>query len=197
MILLGTVFQDSIDIIPMQMLAFGVLIMAAHLGGRLFDRLHLSEPSGQLLGGVLVGPCLLYVSGLIDFSHSLYFSAISAFSFFVFVFIAVISFSLGEELHVDRLRKVGRSVLVISLTQSVITMVLISAGLYIFAKRPIVESMMIGSIGIASAPAMVFSQLNKMNVEGRLRNLLGTIEVLCDIVGVVVFSLLLQVYQWI
>ena len=109
------------------------------------------------------------------------------------VFIAVVAFSIGEELHVDRLKTVGRSALVISATQAVFTMSFITLGLHFIAQRPWIESLVIGAIGIATAPAMTFVLLNKLKIEGRLRNVLGSVEVVCDVIGVVIFSLLVQI----
>ena len=181
------------DIVPMQMVAFGALMLGAHLMGKLFNRLSLPEPAGQLLGGMLVGPWFLRTVGAIGDTSSIYGGAIGGFTFFVFVFIAVVAFSIGEELHIDRLKHVGRSALVISATQAALTMILITGGLFLVARRPLVESMMIGAIGIATAPAMTFVLLNKLKIEGRLRNVLGSVEVLCDVMGVVIFSLMVQV----
>ena len=185
--------STAADIVPMQMVAFGALMLSAHLMGKLFNRMTLPEPAGQLLGGMLVGPWFLRTAGAIGDTTSIYGGAISGFTFFVFVFIAVVAFSIGEELHIDRLKTVGRSALVISGTQAALTMILITGGLYFVARRPLVESMMIGAIGIATAPAMTFVLLNKLRIEGRLRNVLGSVEVLCDVIGVVIFSLLVQI----
>jgi mannitol/fructose-specific phosphotransferase system IIA component (Ntr-type)/Kef-type K+ transport system membrane component KefB len=189
----SVVAAATTDIVPVQMLAFGALLLGAHLVGKLFSRFTLPEPAGQLLGGMLVGPWFLQTLGAIGDSPSVYGTAISGFTFFVFVFIAVVAFSIGEELHVDRLRSVGRSALVISLTQSALTLVLVTGGLYLIAGRSFVESMMMGAIGVATAPAMTFVLLNKLKIEGRLRNVLGSVEVLSDVIGVVIFSLLVQI----
>lgn len=185
----------AVDVIPMQILAFGALMLAAHLGSKLFNRLNLPEPAGQLLGGMLAGPWFLHSIGVLGATSTIYDGAISGFTFFVFVFIAVVAFSIGEELHIDRLKTVGRSALVISMTQAATTMVFISGGLFLIARRPLLESLTIGAIGIATAPAMTFVLLNKLKIEGRLRNILGSVEVLCDIIGVIIFSLLVQVAQ--
>jgi len=183
------------NIVPMQMVAFGALMLAAHLMGKLFNRFSLPEPAGQLLGGMLVGPWFIKTVGATGEVASVYGGAIGGFTFFVFVFIAVVAFSIGEELHVDRLKHVGRSALIIAATQAALTMILITGGLYLIARRPFVESMMIGAIGIATAPAMTFVLLNKLKIEGRLRNVLGGVEVMCDVIGVVIFSLLVQIAE--
>ena len=181
------------DIIPAQMLAFGAIILGAHLVGKLFGRLSLPEPVGQLLGGMLAGPWFLNTIGILGDGPSLYSDATSGFTFFVFVFIAVVAFSIGEELHIDRLRTAGRSALIISATQATLTLVLITGGLHFIAGHSLIDAMMMGAIGIATAPAMTFVLLNKLKIEGRLRNVLGSVEVVCDTIGVVIFSLLVQV----
>ena len=182
-----------VDAVPMQMLAFGALMLVAHLGSKLFDRLSLPEPAGQLLGGMLVGPWFLSTIGVLNGGASVYSGAISGFTFFVFVFVAVVAFSIGEELHIDRLKEVGRSAFVIAATQAALTLLLVSAGLYFIARRPLVEAVMVGAIGIATAPAMTFVLLNKLKIEGRLRSILGSVEILSDVLGVVIFALMVLV----
>ena len=185
--------ETATDIVPAQMLAFGALMLGAHLVGKLFGKLSLPEPAGQLLGGMLAGPWFLSTIGIIADGPTIYSGAIDGFTFFVSVFIAVVAFSIGEELHVDRLKTVGRSALVISATQATFTLCFITLGLHFIASRPWIESLLIGAIGIATAPAMTFVLLNKLKIEGRLRNILGSVEVVCDIIGVIIFSMLVQI----
>jgi len=186
-----------------QMVALGLIVLAGHLGGRMARRLHLSEIMGQLLGGVLVGPYALQLAGLLP-ADSGYPVAFEGFRFVVFAFLAVVAFGIGEELHLTRLKKVGRSTLVICLIQALLTWLLI-AGSFIVVTRvfaswlpptdrnlPPLRALLIGSIGIATAPAVTFVLMNQLRIEGRLRHLLGGMTVLDDLIEVIVFSLLLQ-----
>lgn len=178
--------------IPMQMIALGLIILAAHLGGKLCARLRLSEVTGQLLGGALVGPYALHLMRILPTDHVGYDSALHAFHFFVFVFLGLVAFGIGEELHFTRVKKVGRSAFVICLIQGALTWFLITASFYFIAGKPLLESLLIGSIGIATAPAVTFVLMNQLNVEGRLRHLLGNMVVLDDLIEVIIFSLLIQ-----
>ena len=45
----------------MQILAIGLLILAAYVGGMLARKLHIGEVVGQILGGVVVGPHFLEI----------------------------------------------------------------------------------------------------------------------------------------
>jgi len=182
------------SLVPIQMVTLGLLILAAHLGGKLFDRFGLSVATGQLLGGVLVGPWALQTIGLLPESVP-YAEAVASFGFFIFIFVSLVAFSIGEELHLDRLRHVGRSALMISLIQTSLTFGLVTLGLWRLGKLPLIDALIIGAIGVATAPAMTFVILNHLRIEGRLRNILGSVEVLSDVIGIVVFSFLVQLAE--
>jgi len=178
--------------IPMQMIALGLVILAAHLGGKLCARLRLSEVTGQLLGGALVGPYSLHLLHLLPEGNLAYDNAINAFHFFVFVFLGLVAFGIGEELHITRVKKVGKAAFIICLIQGFLTWAAISGSFYFIAGKPLLDALLIGSIGIATAPAVTFVLMNQLNVEGRLRHLLGNMVVLDDLIEVIIFSLLIQ-----
>ncbi len=175
------------------MMALGLIILAAHLGGKLFHRLRLSDVTGQLIGGAMVGPFSLRLLGILpEASSHLYETAVHAFHFFIFVFLGMVAFGIGEELHSDRLKKVGKSALTICLVQAGLTWLLISVSFRFIAGMPILHSLLIGSIGIATAPAITFVLMNQLRIEGRLRHILGSLVVIDDLIEVIIFSLLLQ-----
>lgn len=194
MSLLAAATQGTDSLVPIQMVTLGLLILAAHLGGKLFDRFGLSVPAGQLLGGVLVGPWALHSLGLVP-ADLPYAEAVSSFGFFIFIFVSLVAFSIGEELHLDRLRHVGRSTLMISMIQTTLTFGLVTLGLWRLGRLSLIDALIIGAIGVATAPAMTFVVLNRLRIEGRLRNILGSVEVLSDVIGIVVFSFLVQLAE--
>lgn len=176
-----------------QMIALGMVILAAHLGGKLCIKFNLSEVTGQLLGGALVGPYTLHLMHVLPGAGGgLYDDAIHAAHFFIFVFLGMVAFGIGEELHIRRLRKVGKSAVIICFIQGLFTWILISSAFYFIGGMPLLASLLIGSIGIATAPAVTFVLMNKLNIEGRLRHVLGSVVVLDDLVEVIIFSLLMQ-----
>ena len=68
----------------------------------------------------------------------------------------------------------------------------ISTAFLVFSDFSAVESLLIGSIGIATAPAVTFVIMNKLRIEGRLRHVVGSMVVLDDLIEIVVFSVLMQ-----
>lgn len=171
-----------------EMIALGLIVLAAHLGGRLCRRLRMSEVTGQLVGGALIGPIILKNLGVLPQLTQ----ALNAFHFFIFLFLSLVAFGIGEELHLDRLAKVGRKALIISLTHAAITCVLMTSVFRFLLGYTWLESLLFGSTGIASAPAVTFVLMNQLSIEGRLRHLMGSVVVLVDLVEILVFSLVVQ-----
>ncbi|OQY39777.1 MAG: hypothetical protein B6226_01240 [Candidatus Cloacimonetes bacterium 4572_65] len=113
--------------------------------------------------------------------------------FFTFLFLGLITFSLGEELHLERMKKIGWSAAIITLIQAFLTVILIMlAFTYIFGF-PIIISLLLGSIGVATAPALSFILMNKFKIEGNLKNILANIIVLDDLTEVLLFSIFLGI----
>ena len=179
----------SFDIFYMQILCFGVLLLAASFGGRIARRLRVGEVVGQVLGGLVVGPVLLF---FLEHRIPAYKDAVQSLHFFTFVFLSIIVFGIGDELSVDRIKSVGRSALIICLIQALATWVLVSVTFLLLGFKP-TTALIIGSIGIATAPAATFVIMNKLDITGKMRNMLGGIVVLDDVIEVIVFSLTFQV----
>jgi len=203
----------ELDTIKMQILETGLLVLAAYIGGKVARRLGIGEVIGQIVGGILIGPHFLEIvhrflenhpalSSVAVFKPIYHFynaafpeyaRILEGYHFFVFLFLGVVAFSIGEELHRERLRQVGMAAFWICLVQALTTWLLLSAGFYfIFGFSPVM-ALLVGSIGIATAPALSFILMSKLKIEGRLRNVLANIVVLDDVIEVIVFSITLGV----
>ena len=175
------------------MMALGVVVLAAHLGGKLCRRLKLSEVVGQLLGGALVGPYALHLAGVLP-AGGAYDQAIGSFHYFLYVYQGQVAIGIGAELPLTRIRKVGRNAFVICLVQALLTGVLVTAAFLLFSSMSLLDALLIGSMGMATAPAVAFVLMNQFNIEGRLRQLLGNLVVIDDLIEVIIFSLLIQLF---
>jgi len=176
------------DVFYMQIVFLGMLILAAHFGGKISRHLHFGEVVGQLLGGVVVGPLLLF---LVEHKYPAYRQALQSLHFFTFVFLSIIAFGIGEELSIDNLKKVGREAMIICGIQALTTWVMITGTFLLLGFHPI-SSLIIGSIGIATAPAATFVIMNKLEIGGKMRSVLGGIVVLDDVIEVIFFSVMCQ-----
>lgn len=201
------------EFMKIQILAIGMLILGAYTGGVIAKKLNIGETIGQIIGGMLIGPhfwtlihdwaakkeiltsTLLFQKLEYVYTHGFhtYAEVIEESHFFVFFFLGIIAFSLGEELHFDRLKQVGIKPTIICLIQALLTWVMITLVFWKAFNFPMINSAIIGSIGIATAPALTFVLMNKLKVEGKLKNLLANIVVLDDIIEVIFFSVFLGI----
>lgn len=182
----------NFEIFYMQILFLGLLILAAHFGGKISRKLHTGEVVGQVIGGLVVGPLLLFFleHKIPSFHH--YRSALETLHFFTFVFLSIIAFGIGEELSLENLKRVGKQAIIICVIQAGVTWALLT-GVFFLCGFPLVSALIIGSIGIATAPAATFVIMNKLDIGGRMRNVLGGIVVLDDVIEVIIFSIVCQI----
>lgn len=181
------------DPLAMQGMCLGLLMLSAHFFGRLALRLRLGQMVGQLLGGVVVGPYFLDFVGLLPKLHAAsYHAAFGSFHFFIFTFLGVIAFAVGEELHFDRFREIGAQAALIALLQGGLTWGLLTV-LFLIAGWHWSIALVAGSIGIATAPAITFVLLNHHEIEGRFRNMAANLIVLSDVMEVILFSIFVQI----
>lgn len=178
----------SFDVFYMQIVFLGMLVLAAHFGGKISRHLKIGEVVGQVLGGIVVGPLLLF---LIEHKFPAYRSALQSLHFFTFVFLSIIAFGIGEELSRANLKRVGIQATIICFIQAFATWIILTLTFLILGFKPIV-ALIIGSIGIATAPAATFVIMNKLEIGGRMRSTLGGIVVLDDVIEVIIFSIMCQ-----
>lgn len=180
--------MDHLASLHIQVLSFGVLVLAAHFTGKITYYLNFGELIGQLLGGMLVNPYLLRVVHVGGEEYTL---AFQNFYFFTFVFLSVVAFGLGEELHFDKLKSVGMKGVIVCLTQILTTLILVTGGFLLIGYDPF-TSLIIGSIGLTTSHAAAYVITNKLRLEGELQEVLANIVILDDLLEVVMFSFVVQ-----
>jgi mannitol/fructose-specific phosphotransferase system IIA component (Ntr-type)/Kef-type K+ transport system membrane component KefB len=179
----------SFELLYMQILCVGILILSAYFGGKISRRFHCGEIVGQVLGGLVAGPVLLYAIG-----HSIptYHDALKSLHFFTFLFLGIIVFGIGDELCFSKIKEIGKDVFIVCFIQAFVTWALLTSTFILLGYSTII-SLIIGSIGIATAPASTFVIMNKLGITGKMREMLGGIVVLDDVIEVIVFSITVQV----
>jgi len=178
----------SFELFYMQIFGLGLLVLAAHFCSKITRRLRIGEVVGQVLGGLVVGPILLL---FIEQEFPAYRSALNSLHFFAFVFLSLIAFGIGDELHREKLRSLGKGMFGLSLIEGFITWTCVTATFLLLGFKPIV-ALLIGSIGIATAPAATFAIMNRLDIGGTMRSILGGMVVLDDVIEIVIFSITCQ-----
>ena len=178
----------SVNLYYIQIICLGLLILAAHYGSRITRRFGLGVVVGQVLGGLLVGPILIF---FIEHRFPGYGDALRSLHFFTFFFLSLIAFGIGDELNIEKIRHTGRHVIILTIIQGGITWILVTVTFFLLGFKPIV-ALIIGSIGIATAPASTFAIMNRLNIGGNMRSMLGGMVVFDDLLEVLIFSIVCQ-----
>jgi Kef-type K+ transport system membrane component KefB len=106
----------------------------------------------------------------------------------------MVGFLLGERFVASEIKSRGREILVVSLGETVVTVLFVLAGLMLVGA-PAPLAIVMAGIAPDSAPAAIFETVREGKAEGPLtRALLGVVAI-DDAWGVIIFSLLLVVAE--
>ena len=160
------------------LLIFAVILVLGLFSTRLMKLCRLPNVTGYLIVGLLVGPyCLKFINeGNI---HSLKIITNAALGF--------IAFSIGGEFKLTTLKRLGKSVVVITLFQAVVTSGLVFIVLWLVgAPMPVTFSLC--AIAAATAPAATLMVVRQYKARGPVTDTLLPVVALDDAIGLMIFS---------
>lgn len=160
-------------------MAFGLLF------NRIMKIFNLPNVTGYLLAGLLIGPHVL------NLLPSDYVEELSVLSEIALGFIA---FSIGAEFRVADIKKIGKSVLVITFFQALIAAFVVTVAIWACGfDLPL--ALTLGAIATATAPAATLLVVRQYNARGPVTNILLPVVALDDAIGLILFSIMLSISQ--
>ena len=111
------------------LLSLGTAVLIGLIFNRLVKKLGLPNVTGYLVAGVLIGPSFLQIIPE---------NWISSLTLLVNVALGFIAFSIGGEFRLSKIRNIGKSVLVITFFQALVTTALVDIGLMLFFPPAVV-----------------------------------------------------------
>lgn len=174
------------------LLSVSIALLGGLLMTRVFKPFKLPAVTAYLIAGILIGPyCLgkLGVSGIGFDSHD----ALVSLSLISEVALGFIAFSIGNEFRLCDLKKTGKQAFVIGIFQAIAATVLVDLALFAVHlmmpdKLTLPQTITLGAIATATAPAATLMVVRQYKAKGPLTNLLLPIVALDDAVGLVVFA---------
>jgi len=173
------------------LISLSVALLAGLLLSRLAKKIQLPAVTAYLVAGVLIGPFLLGAFDLpgLGITHE----QISGFGIIADVALGFIAFSMGNELRLDQLKKIGKQATVIGVFQAIFTTLIVDASLIglhflIPHKVSLSAAIVLGAVATATAPAATLMVVRQYKAKGPLTNLLLPVVALDDAVGLVVFA---------
>jgi NhaP-type Na+/H+ or K+/H+ antiporter len=169
---LGVVIESDI------LITIGLLIALAFLGSKIFQRFGIPQVVGFIVIGVLLGESFLNLVPL---------ELIENLDFVSELALGLIGFDIGGHLLFRELGKYGRSIVLILLLQSVGTMIVVGAAIYVITQN-VALALLMGAIASATDPASTVDVLAEYDTKGPLTTNILAVVGLDDGMALLLFS---------
>ena len=179
-------------------LAIGIIIVIGFLGGIAIRKAKLPRVTGYILVGIILSPSLLGVISTETLENLDIMTNIS---------LAIIAFLIGGSLHLDPIKRQGKSIAWITALQSLGAWLLVTLLLTFLAPffldltgatlshTYFPMAFIIGALSCATAPAAIMAIIHEYKASGSLTTILLTVVALDDAVAVITFAIALGVSQ--
>ncbi|MCA9794244.1 MAG: cation:proton antiporter [Candidatus Eremiobacteraeota bacterium] len=178
-------------------LSLGLVMIASFLIGSRLPQFNLPAITGYMLTGVLLGPSLLeHIFGTFPIVSE---SGLRDLSLINHIALGLIAFTAGGELKLSELRQGWRSLLSITVVQSLVGLIGVGGCIYflghrfpgfeaIESKGMLVIAVLLGCTAVANSPATTIAVINESRSAGPLTQATLGVTVIKDIVVIAAFA---------
>lgn len=156
----------------------GMGVALGFIGGKISNKLKLPAVTGYIIIGVFLGSSFFNILDL---------NTLNRIGIITDLALGIIAFVIGNELRLSILKKMGKIIITILFFESIATFVLVTIGVYLLTRN-MALSLILGSLGVATAPAGTFIVLDEYKAKGPVTNTLLAIVSLDDSIAIVIFS---------
>jgi len=156
----------------------GILLVGSFFFGKLFEKIHLPAITGFIFAGILFGPS---ITGIVHIEVSESFASITE------VALAIIAFVIGSEFNISKLRRVGKSVIIITIFQLFATFAIVTFFLTLLGLNLAVAAIL-GAISSATAPAATVAVVRECKARGSFVDHLYGVVALDDAGCIILFG---------
>lgn len=164
--------------------------MAAGLAlSRVMKLINLPNVTGYLIAGILIGP---YVFNVVTVE------SIQSLKIITSVALGFIAFSIGGEFKLSYLKKLGKSIVIITIVQACATVLLVLGVMLLLPGETSVRvprALLLGAIAAATAPAATLLVVRQYKAHGPVTDTLLPVTAFDDAVGLMIFSVCFALAQ--
>jgi len=164
--------------------SLGLILLFGLIGARLINKIKFPSVTAYLLLGIIIGPSLC------NFVSS---DLLSASGFISNIVLGLIAFSIGQNFSGENFRRIGRSVIWISLLEAVGAWIFVTLGVFFLLRQPFYLSLLFGSISAATAPAATVMVIREYKSKGSLTDTLLGVVALDDAWCLIIFAISLAI----
>lgn len=160
--------------------SISIMLLSGFLFTRITKKLRLPNVTGYILAGIVLGPYVLNVipKGII-----------TGMDFIADIALSYIAFSTGEFFRMERLRKNGIKVVIITVFESILASILVFLFTWRVLGLDMGFSLVLGALASATAPASTVMTIRQLDAKGDFVDTLLQVVALDDVVGLLAFSL--------
>ncbi len=153
---------------------------------RIAKRFGIPNVTAYLIAGLIVRYLMKFINS----------TAFEGLGIVTSVALGFIAFSIGSSFKLKHIRHIGKSVVVITFFQAIITVVLVDIALivlHLFDQISLPEALCLGAIATATAPAATLMIVRQYKARGIVTDTLLPVVAFDDAIGLVIFAISLAV----
>jgi Kef-type K+ transport system membrane component KefB len=178
------------DVANKELYLISLLLLFAFLVVLLAKKYRIPIVVGYVFLGILLSPDIISIFPVIDSEMSnMYTFVLANLDYVTNIALAFIAFTIGSELSIKTIKRLGKSIFSIAIMESVSAFVVVTAAVY-FIGRPLYMALLFGAIASATAPAATVMVLKEYNSEGPLTSTIMAVVGLDDAFALIIFSLI-------
>ena len=163
---------------PTALLVLSIILIVGFLFSRLAKRLHIPVITAQIVGGIVLGHYVLHI-----FQEDAYKSFVPITNFAL----GFIGLTIGSHLNFRKLHNAGKRIFLITLTDVIITPLIVFFSLFFIAKISFAMSLMISAISITTAPGSTIHIVKEKRAKGIFTKTLLAVVALNNVITILIF----------
>lgn len=162
-----------------ELLDVAIALLAGILVGKLVNRLKIPLVAGYVLAGLILGQSFI---GLLNGKF------LNETSFIGDVALGFIAFSIGEELKLKNIIKMGKSILFIAFFEAFVAFLLVTVGLIFLFDQTLSVALLLGAVASATAPAATVMVIRELRSKGPVTKTLLAVVAIDDGICLMIFA---------
>jgi Kef-type K+ transport system membrane component KefB len=167
-------------------LGLGFILFAGLLSAKLIKKIKLPAVTAYLLLGIFIGPSLLKLVPV---------GILGASGLISNIVLGIIAFGIGQNFSRYHLRRIGKTVVWISVLEACGAWVLVTSIFYLILRQPFYLSLLFGAIASATAPAATVMVIREYRAKGNFTDTLLGVVAIDDAWCLIIFAISLAISQ--
>ncbi|MGM0381547.1 MAG: cation:proton antiporter [bacterium] len=143
---------------------------------------------GYVFLGIILSPDIVGLLPVSTLQIEWYEFSISALNYIPNIALTFIAFTIGSELSIRMIRRLGKSIAAITIIQGLAAYGLVVLAVWLVGQ-PLYIALLLGAIASATAPAATVMVLEEYNAEGPLTSMIMAVVGIDDALALLIFSL--------